>query len=145
VLEETKAALHASGLDGHEGFVLWLGTIASTESLITEMMAPPQRPIKSEDGVGYFIEGHTLFQISRYLSEKRLRMVAQVHSHPTEAYHSKTDDDYAIVTEEGGFSLVVPDFARGPALISAWAVYRLSGGRWRALPASELRRTFTTE
>jgi len=68
-----------------------------------------------------------------------LRLIAQVHSHPGEAYHSRADDRYAIVTAEGGFSLVVPDFGDAPADPTAWAVYRLDQGAWRELSIVEAR------
>ncbi len=144
-LEETIDALRAFGRRGNEGFALWVGTIADDRARIEQCLVPEQNSIRSEDGVGYFIDSTTLFAINRYLSERRLRLIAQVHSHPTEAYHSSTDDAYAIVTAEGGFSLVVPYFARGPASIPAWAVYRLRQGRWTAVPADEVERTFVVE
>lgn len=38
-------------------------------------------------------------------------IVAQVHSHPEEAFHSSADDDWAVIRHEGALSLVVPYFA----------------------------------
>jgi len=35
-------------------------------------------------------------------------VAAQVHSHPDEAFHSKGDDEWAIVRHEGALSIVVP-------------------------------------
>jgi hypothetical protein len=61
-----------------------------------------------------------------------------VHSHPTEAYHSETDDRYAIVTEDGGHSLVVPDFARHPMALSGCAIYRLHRGSWLELTRDQV-------
>jgi hypothetical protein len=65
-----------------------------------------------------------------------------VHSHPREAYHSHADDRYAIVTAEGGFSLVVPNFGQAPANLASWAVYRLIGGDWTELTSQEVRDLF---
>lgn len=145
VLDQTVDALRSFGRRGNEGFALWVGTIAEDRARIEQCLVPEQNSIQSESGVGYFIDSPTLFAINRYLSERQLRLIAQVHSHPTEAYHSSTDDAYAVVTTEGGFSLVVPYFARGPASIPAWAVYRLRQGRWTALPLREVERAFVVE
>ncbi len=145
VLEQTVDELRTFGRRGNEGFALWLGTITADRARIEQCLVPQQNSIQSEDGVGYFIESQTLFAINRYLSERQLRLIAQVHSHPTEAYHSSTDDAYAVVTAEGGFSLVVPDFARGPASLATWAVYRLRQGRWTGLASREVERTFVLE
>ena len=65
-----------------------------------------------------------------WLFENDLRLIAQVHTHPTEAYHSETDDAFPIVTTEGALSLVIPNFANGPANLTQYACYRLRRGHW---------------
>ncbi len=133
LLPWTTAKLREFGADGNEGFLLWAGTVEAGVARIERCLVPPQNPIRSERGVGYFITGETLFAVNKFLNENRLRLIAQVHSHPTDAYHSSTDDEYAIVTTEGGFSLVVPDFGHCPAALSSWASYRLIRGAWAEL------------
>lgn len=133
VVSATLEALQSYGADGLEGLVLWLGEIDGDCARISRALIPEQKAISSESGVGYFIDGTTLFRLNRALSDTGLRLIAQVHSHPTEAYHSETDDRYAIVTAEGGFSFVVPNFGRAPLDPSFWAVYRLNSGEWRPL------------
>jgi len=145
VLDQTVDALRAYGRSGNEGFALWLGTITEGVAHVERCFVPEQNSIQNETGVGYFVDTQTLFALNRYLSERKLRLIAQVHSHPTEAYHSSTDDAYAVVTTEGGFSLVVPFFARGAARIPAWAVYRLRQGRWVAVPTRDVERTFVVQ
>jgi len=143
VVVQTQMALRNFGAAGNEGLVLWLGEVANGAAIVRAAMVPPQRSIRNEDGVGYFIDTGTLFEVNRFLSAKRLRLLAQVHSHPTEAYHSQTDDEYAIVTTEGGFSLVVPDFAIGPAVIDRWAIYRLRDRCWTRLKPLEVEGIFS--
>mgnify|MGYP001554367127 CR=1 FL=1 len=66
-----------------------------------------------------------------YLYRNSLELVAQVHTHPGAAYHSKTDDQYAIATTIGSFSIVVPTFAARNFAVSECAVYRLDAqGQW---------------
>ena len=137
VVTGTLAALREFGEHGCEGLVLWLGRVAATTAEIGGFVVPDQHPVRSEDGVGYFVSQETLFALNRYLSEHDLRLVSQVHSHPGEAYHSETDDAYALVTTEGGLSLVVPDFGCAPANPTRWAVHRLRQGRWRLLTERE--------
>ena len=141
-LLETVRALQDSGFQGNEGLVLWAGHVEETVATIQRALVPPQEPIRSEDGVGYFVTQETLFNLNRFLSEQRLRLIAQVHSHPTEAYHSATDDRYAIVATEGGFSLVVPYFARSAHTPPEWAVYRLRQSRWQELTPTATRQVF---
>jgi hypothetical protein len=132
------------GSNGWELLVLWLGEIDASGSVgkVVQAFVPKQNPISSEDGVGYFVDGQTLFKLNRDLSQTGLRLIAQVHSHPTEAYHSHADDRYAIVTVEGGLSLVVPDFGHADADPKAWAVYRLRGKQWQEVGEREVETLF---
>lgn len=142
LLTETRGVLRKFGQHGCEGLALWAGSIEKTEASILRLIVPEQNPIKNETGVGYFVEGPTLFKLSKYLEKEKLRLIAQVHSHPTEAYHSEADDRYAIVTEEGGFSLVVPDFARAEMTLPSCAIYRLTNGEWLELGSKHVAATF---
>jgi hypothetical protein len=138
-------AMRVCGSQGCELLVLWLGEIDVDlgEATVLKAFIPEQKPIKSEDGVGYFISGETLFLINRALSETGLRLIAQVHSHPREAFHSEADDRYAIVTANGGFSLVVPNFGHVAPDPASWAVYQLQDRRWRELSKAAVQSLFT--
>ena len=57
----------------------------------------------------------------------------QVHSHPTDAYHSETDDTYPIATLEGSLSIVLPFFGRDGWESKDIAVYRLGRTGWDEL------------
>ncbi|WP_245320086.1 hypothetical protein [Bradyrhizobium sp. LMTR 3] len=71
----------------------------------------------------------------------QLALVAQIHSHPGRAYHSSTDDAYAIATTVGCLSLVIPDVARAPFDLANIASYRLDrAGVWRALTVGQVSR-----
>ena len=144
VIKKMLDTMRDFGSHGWEVLVLWLGEIdpASGKAHVIQAFVPNQKPISSEKGVGYFVSGETLFQLNRDLSESGLRLIAQVHSHPQEAYHSDADDRYAIVTAQGGLSLVVPDFGSAPADPTSWAVYRLHGRDWRKLRTREVRALF---
>lgn len=139
VIDTTLRVLQQFGAHGCEGLVLWIGDVSEGQAHITRAVVPAQNPIKGEDGVGYFIDGEVLFELNQKLSAAGLRLIAQVHSHPGEAYHSETDNRYAIVTANGGLSLVVPDFGKAPTDPALWAVYRLSNGIWYELDTVQAR------
>src|SRR6266567_1599435 len=66
----------------------------------------------------------------------RVPLPGPVHSHPAAAFHSPTDDANPALSHEGAVSVVVPYFGLGLRRgLAACAVYRLSAGRWRPLPA----------
>lgn len=138
-LARTCALMRAHGERGYELLVLWLGSVDGRTATVVHAVAPPQEGVRSEDGVGYFVSGETMFELNRLLSETGLRLIAQVHSHPDEAYHSAADDRLAVVTTDGGFSLVTPEFATGEPF-GGWAMYRLVRGRWREVSPAEIVR-----
>lgn len=143
VIDETITSLRKYGQSGCEGLVLWLGEINNQNfGVVQKALTPPQRSIQNETGVGYFVTSETLFSLNKFLSETGLRLIAQVHSHPGHAYHSEADDRYCIVTSEGGFSLVVPNFALPPTSLTSWAAYKLKNGRWKKVKTRELIKTF---
>lgn len=123
------------GQSGYEGLGLWVGTISDETATVETAVVPEQRLIRSASGVGVYVDGAELHRINVWLFEKGLRILAQLHSHPTDAYHSDTDDANALATTVGSLSLVVPNFARAPFDLSQVAAYRLDGrGNWMAVP-----------
>lgn len=146
ILEETITSLQDYGDRLCEGLVLWLGVIDDDNTArVTQVVTPEQNSIKTEEGVGYFVNAQTLFKINKMLSASGLRLLAQVHSHPGRAYHSQADDRYCIVTTEGGFSIVVPDFGFCPTDLFQWVTYRLTNGSWRKLPKNNVKSIFRIE
>jgi hypothetical protein len=144
IIDETLRGMQEIGAHGCELLVLWLGELDFGQGLasVRAVFVPKQKPIMGEDGVGYFVTGETLFHLNRGLAETGLRLIAQVHSHPTEAFHSPADDRYAIVTANGGLSLVVPNFGHAARDLASWAVYRLHGQTWQELSVSEIHSLF---
>lgn len=117
-----------------EGLVLWAGIRAGQIFRVQAVLQPAQRCIRTEAGLMVLVDGPELHRIGVWLYDHGMELGAQIHTHPTDAYHSETDDRIPVVTTEGGLSLVVPAFATGPAAISEYAVFRLQAdGIWREL------------
>lgn len=127
---ETQKHLIATGKRGLEGMALWVGIANGSTAKITEVIIPKQQGHRTDHGLAVSVPGDELHRINVYLYKTKQRLIAQVHSHPTEAFHSTMDDRYAIATVLGSFSIVVPDFATGPFEIEKFATYRLLMGRW---------------
>ena len=122
-----------------EGMVLWAGKQAGTIFTVTELIVPEQKGLRTADGVCAVVEADELARLNVHLYRRELELIAQVHTHPTEAYHSSTDDQYAIATTIGCYSIVVPNFAVVNYALSECAVYRLDvAGRWLEVDESAL-------
>ena len=127
---DTVAHLRRSGRRGLEGMVLWAGRLNGDAVIVEEAIVPMQDARITDHGLIVTVNGDELHRINVHLFRNGLRLIAQVHSHPGRAYHSDVDDEYAVVTEEGAFSIVVPEFAAGDFDLQDYAIYRLQPGRW---------------
>jgi hypothetical protein len=129
------------GKQGLEGFAIWGGKLVTeTKFEFQSVFIPKQKSLKTESGLLVVVEGDALFHVNREAYELDLILGAQVHTHPTSAYHSDTDDHFPLVTLKGALSLVVPNFARNaPDDIDNWAWYRLKEyGSWVPLSDEQL-------
>jgi hypothetical protein len=145
ILDQTGIWLRRIGRRNDEAFVLWAGGFRTSEEFdVTTGIFPEQKTIRSPFGVGVRVEGEEIRRISRWLYENNKVLLGQVHSHPTQAFHSDTDDFFPLVTAMGQFSVVVPFFARRPLPdLSGCAVFRLSGyGDWKRLSTAQVNGVF---
>jgi hypothetical protein len=150
IVEATQSHLRSTGQQGFEGMALWAGRLEGDYFQVTDAVIPQQQGHRTEHGLAVSVPGDELHRINIWLHRNRLRLIGQIHSHPTEAYHSDTDDQYAIATALGSLSIVVPDFAVRPFQLEDCAAYRLSTRpwwhfspkpHWRRMALPELTRT----
>jgi hypothetical protein len=131
--------LRKVGRLGFEGIGLWMGSRNGTHFQVTQAVVPRQQHIRSYEGVCVTVDAEELHRLNVWLYENKLTLIGQVHSHPTEAYHSGTDDEFAVATAAGSISLVVPDFAVNPFDLLQCAAYRLQqSGYWKELSPNEV-------
>jgi hypothetical protein len=139
VLVDTLQFLHAKGSQGCEGLVLWVGLVFDDKANVQQAVIPKQTAIRSRHGLSVHVDGETLYDLNVWLYEKRLRLLAQVHSHGEHAYHSETDNQHSIVTTLGALSVVVPHFGNVPCSLEYFALLRLSAGGWIELSRKEIQ------
>ena len=127
-LRQTQAFMRRNGKDDIECIVLWAGKILDLSTFqVTRAIFPVQKGTLVTVNVDEE-------EIKRIDDETRLRgevIGAQLHTHPTSAFHSDTDDATPIISKVGALSIVIPYFARDPieTLTDAVAV-RLSERGW---------------
>jgi hypothetical protein len=144
VVEEAQSHLREVGKHGLEGFSLWAGKRIGQLFRVEENIVPVQMGHRSPEGVYVSVGPQELHRINVWLYEHNLTLFAQLHSHPTEAYHSDTDDTYPIATTVGSLSIVVPNYARQPFSLISSAVYRLIPQRgWVFIPPHEVVQLIT--
>ena len=141
-VENIYQHLRNSGEEGVEGVGLWFGRQEGNLFTVYSSLIPAQDQYRMEEGLLYQVGGEELHRINKWAYEQKLVLFAQIHSHPGRAYHSDTDDAYAIVTTLGGFSIVIPNFGFDQIDKKYWAVYRLQPNGWTEIPGNEVDELF---
>lgn len=95
-----------------ERVILWLGRIDQDTYLVEEIFLPIQ--ITEEDYFNIPPEG--MAELMGKLKATRRMLVAQMHTHPFEAFHSPADDRWAILRHLNAYSIVLPWFASSASL-----------------------------
>jgi hypothetical protein len=137
IANKTEDSLRRAGREGFELFVLWSGVIDGQTFTVRTPHVPRQTSYRLESGLVVRVEGEALHKLNRWLFDHDELLAVQVHAHPTDAFHSDTDDAYPIVTARGGLSIVAADFCRDGLFTAETALFRLSETGWRAA-ASDL-------
>jgi len=140
VIEATLRFLQEAGRLRRECVVLWLGKRGDRAIHISRVYRPQQNA-KSDM---FHIPQAGMAALHDELRKGRLMVAAQVHSHPLEAFHSRADDEWAIVRHDDALSLVVPYFASTTTVhnfMQLTKVFKLSSAaRWAEVPSAEVSR-----
>ena len=129
---KTFRILQDCGRGKCECAVYWVGP--TEEELVDRI----EHPIHKRSAFGYEILDNWLTELWKRLAESRRSVKVQVHTHPGEAFHSSTDDQWPIVSQAGFLSIVIPDFAAGaPCLDKAWIGCLETDGTWRHIKSAE--------
>lgn len=145
VLSQTHTWLREAGRLQNESFILWAGHFKTLSSfVVTTAIFPEQKAFRTNSGVGVYVSGDELYKINKWLYNNDKTLISQVHSHPSVAYHSDTDDNFPLVTAIGQFSIVVPYFANAPLRnLLGCAVYRLDyNNHWSELNKQQINSIF---
>jgi hypothetical protein len=131
LVSKTFRILQDCGRGKCECAVYWAGP---TEKDLVDRI---EHPIHKRSAFGYEIQDNWLTELSKRLAESRRSVKVQVHTHPGEAFHSATDDQWPIVSQAGFLSIVIPDFAAGePCLDKAWIGCLERDGTWRHIKSA---------
>jgi len=139
-IESIYKEFRQTGEEGYERLALFAGKKKGLVFTVTNLIFPVQHLTKGPRGVSFYVDGNELERIGEWLYENSCHLMAQVHSHPAEAYHSEADDELAIITGIGGISIVVPDYGNSDAYFSNSAFYRLlPGSGWTEQSQAKIR------
>lgn len=141
-IQEVYSHLRYAGTKMTEGVALLSGKREGNIFKVLNTIIPKQEAYSHKGGLLYTVDADELHRINVWLYRNSQQLICQIHSHPSEAYHSDTDDAYPIIATIGGVSIVIPDFGFGDIDPNLWAVYRLNNiNSWVELTAKEVSTT----
>lgn len=139
IVEETLEFFIDYSKHGLEAFAIWVGEELHDIFEIKEVWFPKQENTM----ISYYIPAIDVHNINVKLYKKRYSAIAQLHTHPGDAFHSSIDDEYTILSLPGSFSIVIPDYGNIPiCAVDEWVIYRLLNGEWTLQTKNTVRRLF---
>lgn len=143
VLEDTYRLLGERGQLGLEAVVVWIGAVIDAETAqIVNAIRPGQIAYAGEGGCAVEVPPEALAELISLLPEDMF-VLARVHTHPGEAYHSPVDDTNMLISHNGAISIVVPNFAQARIRLQRCSVNELRHGvGWVELTADDVVERF---
>jgi len=128
IVGKTFQTLRECGGGKYECVVYWTGPAGECRVDALE------HPIHKRSQLGYEVDERWLTEFWKALGKSKRSIKAQIHTHPGEAFHSATDDQWPIVSQAGFISIVIPEFALGqPTLDKTWLGRLQPDGNWQQL------------
>ena len=133
VQNSTVAHLRECGSSFDEGFVVWSGLRDGNTVTVRTAIIPKIGIRRGYARVSFNDE--VIDEISKVITTRKEVLIAQVHSHPEEAFHSAVDDAYPLVHRTGFISIVLSEFGRyGFQREGSFRVYEyINNGLWSEL------------
>ncbi|KWV60496.1 hypothetical protein AS156_29405 [Bradyrhizobium macuxiense] len=134
-LDGLTAALVGSQRQRQEGIAYLLGRTDGAVTLAVAVFAP-----EAQTTAGSFhVPTRAMVPCMQAAARFELQVVAQVHTHPGQAYHSDGDVDGAKIRYPGYASLVLPDYGRHlPSLAGSAAYFWQKSNGWMVLSDDDI-------
>jgi hypothetical protein len=132
MIEETFTTLRSCGANERECKLYWLSHWDQPDHLVEVA-----HPHHTASRYGVAINSAWITHFWNDLSARKMSVAVQVHTHPSEAFHSATDDAFPLLFHAGFLSLVIPDFAMGQVgLDEAYLTEIQQDGHWQKVQTS---------
>jgi hypothetical protein len=141
LLSSSAEALRTLGAGVRESVVLWQGKVLDEyRAEFTKLHVPRQ----VTGPLHFNVPLADRLKLLASVSADEEFILAQVHTHPQQAFHSAADDRLAITKHLGAISIVVPFFAMNWSgdLTETSVNVCLGGDSWREMSFNEIPQTF---
>jgi hypothetical protein len=145
VQEQTIAHIRECGSNNEEGFVAWSGVWHNSKLIVKSAIVPIDNYTKHYASMRFSDE--IIESVADSILAKGEILIAQVHSHPFEAFHSITDNRYPLIHRRGFYSLVIPYFGKwGFDNFNVFKIFEyLEDNNWIELLPTVIKKRFILE
>ncbi len=139
ILNSTFEFLQGHGQRDLESHALWVGQKTDAVFRVSDVWFPEQ----TNTPISYEVPEEEEFRINKKLNDESLAVMCQIHTHPSYAFHSNTDDEGSALVLPGSLSIVIPDYGFiQKDDFSMWEVYVFDGTHWCHLRREEVNELF---
>ena len=136
LVRESALMLRELSDDRTEAVLLWAGVRHDALASVRRIVVPEF----TSTSVHFEVSLEERIALASALAAEGEMVLAQLHTHPGPAFHSRADDRFALPRHTGAISIVVPDFAAdwdGDLEDVSVNVHR-GAGVWRELASREV-------
>ena len=139
IISETFDFLQLYGKNEKEAHAIFAGMKQDEVFKISKVFFPKQ----DNSGYTYEVNDGEDHKINVQMYDLGITAIAQIHTHPANAFHSDIDDEGASLVMPGSFSIVIPDYGYIKSEnTDNWAVYRYSDLKWKWISNYRKRKIF---
>lgn len=142
LLQETVEVLRREGRYEVESLVFWAGRLSGTIAALSHIIIP-KGPGVFQHPLQVRVDEAVMAAVCELIDPPERVLLAQVHTHIGEAFHSRADDQNSLDTP-GYLSLVVPHAAKDDAAEwKRWGIFECLGSqRFRQITPHEIASRF---
>jgi proteasome lid subunit RPN8/RPN11 len=125
------AELNRRGEDLHEAGAFLLGNDGEEPRIVRDVIFYDELDPRAYDSGVCILHAPAFAKLWSICRERKLSVVADVHTHDGLAFQSGADRDNPMVASQGHIAIIVPDFARAPVIQRRLGIYEYIGNhRW---------------
>lgn len=139
LIKKTFKFLQKHGYNENESHAIWAGIDHIDEFKITDVFFPIQTNLP----FSYEVNEDEEHKINVKLNKLSIVAIAQIHTHPVNAFHSSTDNEWPSVILPGSISVVIPNYGFIEIFdIDTWEIYMYDGLNWQHVSKMEAKKLF---
>lgn len=145
LLQQTVEILRREGRFEIESLVFWAGRVSGATAALSHIIVPKGRGV-FQHPLQVRVDEEVMAAVCELIDPPERVLLAQVHTHIGEAFHSRADDQNSLDTP-GYLSLVVPNAAKDDAdEWKRWGFFECLGSqRFRQMTAHEIANRFAVK